>query len=105
VLFVALPMPQASFSIPPPSHFHFHFLCSVIPTPQKGNKGVKDRSMIVVTSEHDISVRVWLNLTNEKYTHTCVLKLPLLVDLQQKIGELVLSINSCPSTIILEKKL
>jgi hypothetical protein len=51
-------MPQASFLISPPSHVHF--LCSVIPTPQKGNKGVKDRPTIVVTSEHNISVRVWL---------------------------------------------
>jgi hypothetical protein len=31
-----------------------------------------------------------------------VLKLPLLVDLQQKIGELVISITSCSSIIILE---
>jgi hypothetical protein len=31
-----------------------------------------------------------------------VLKLTLLVDLQQKVGELVLSITSCPSIIILE---
>jgi hypothetical protein len=30
-----------------------------------------------------------------------VLKLPLLVDLQQKVGELVLSITCCPSIIIL----
>jgi hypothetical protein len=30
-----------------------------------------------------------------------VLKLPLLVDLQPKVGELVLSVTSCPSTIIL----
>jgi hypothetical protein len=41
--------------------------------------------------------------TNEYYTHTSVLELPLLVDLRQKVGELVLSITSCPSTIILEK--
>jgi hypothetical protein len=34
-----------------------------------------------------------------------VLKLPLLVDLQQKEGELVLSITSCPSVIILENAL
>jgi hypothetical protein len=34
-----------------------------------------------------------------------VLKLPLLVDLQQKVGELVLSIIYCPSTIILENTL
>jgi hypothetical protein len=31
-----------------------------------------------------------------------VLKLPLLVDLQEKIGELVISISSCPTTVILE---
>jgi hypothetical protein len=62
VFFVALPMPQASFSFPPPSHFHV--LCSVIPTPQKGNKGVKDRPTIVVTSEHNLSVRVWLMRIN-----------------------------------------
>jgi hypothetical protein len=34
-----------------------------------------------------------------------VLKLPLLVDLQQKVGELVLSITSCLSIIILENTL
>jgi hypothetical protein len=33
-----------------------------------------------------------------------VLKLPLLVDLQQKVGEIVLSIASCP-TIVLENTL
>jgi hypothetical protein len=39
--------------------------------------------------------------------HTCmsVLKLPLLVDLQQKVGELVLYITSCPSVIISENTL
>jgi hypothetical protein len=31
-----------------------------------------------------------------------VLKLPLLVDLQQKVGKLVLSITSCPPIIILD---
>jgi hypothetical protein len=31
-----------------------------------------------------------------------VLKLPLLVDLQQKVGKLVLSITFCPSVVILE---
>jgi hypothetical protein len=30
-----------------------------------------------------------------------VLKLPLLVDLQQKVGKLVISMTSCPSVIIL----
>jgi hypothetical protein len=45
------------------------------------------------------------HLTNEKYTHTCVLKRPLLADLQQKVGELVLSITSCPSIITLENTL
>jgi hypothetical protein len=34
-----------------------------------------------------------------------VLKLPLLVDLQQKVGELVLSTTSCPLNIILENTL
>jgi hypothetical protein len=34
-----------------------------------------------------------------------VLKLVLLVELQQKVGELVLSITFCPSTIILENAL
>jgi hypothetical protein len=29
-----------------------------------------------------------------------VLKVPLLVDLQQKVGEIVISITSCPSIII-----
>jgi hypothetical protein len=34
-----------------------------------------------------------------------VLKVPSLVDLQKKVGELVLSTTTCPSTIILEIKL
>jgi hypothetical protein len=34
-----------------------------------------------------------------------VIKLPLLVDLQQKLGEFVLSITSCPSRIVLETTL
>jgi hypothetical protein len=34
-----------------------------------------------------------------------VLKLPFLVDLQQKVGELVISITSCPTGIILENTL
>jgi hypothetical protein len=34
-----------------------------------------------------------------------VLKLPLLVDPQQKVGELILSITSCPTIIILENSL
>jgi hypothetical protein len=34
-----------------------------------------------------------------------VLKLHLLIDLQQKVGELALSITSCPSVIILENVL
>jgi hypothetical protein len=32
------------------------------------------------------------------------LKLPLLVDLQQKIGKLFFSVTSCPSVLILENK-
>jgi hypothetical protein len=38
-------------------------------------------------------------------TYISVLKLPLLVDLQQKVGQLVISITSCPSIIMLEKTL
>jgi hypothetical protein len=34
-----------------------------------------------------------------------VLKLPFLADLQQRIGELVVSVTSCPSIIILENAL
>jgi hypothetical protein len=34
-----------------------------------------------------------------------LLKLPFLADLQQKVGELVLSITSCTSIIILENTL
>jgi hypothetical protein len=40
-----------------------------------------------------------------KNTHTCLLKLPFLVELQQNLGELLLSINSCSSIIILESTL
>jgi hypothetical protein len=32
--------------------------------------------------------------------HMSVLKLPLLSDIQQKVGELVFSITPCPSTVI-----
>jgi hypothetical protein len=37
-----------------------------------------------------------------KTTPIYVLKLPLLVDLQHKVGKLVVSITPCPSIIILE---
>jgi hypothetical protein len=36
-VWLAIPMPQASFSIPPPSPFHF--LCSELPTPTRGKQG------------------------------------------------------------------
>jgi hypothetical protein len=39
------------------------------------------------------------------HPYMAVLKLPLLVDVQHKVGELVLSITSCPSIIILENVL
>jgi hypothetical protein len=39
------------------------------------------------------------------HPYISVQKLPLLVDLQQTVGELVLSITSCPSLIILENTL
>jgi hypothetical protein len=42
-------------------------------------------------------IRHW---TNEKYAHTSVPNLPLLTDLEQKVGELVLSITPSPSIII-----
>jgi hypothetical protein len=42
---------------------------------------------------------------NEKYTHTFLLKLPLLLYLQQKVGTFVPSIASCPTVIILETAL
>jgi hypothetical protein len=38
----------------------------------------------------------------KKYPYMSALKLPLLADLQQKVGELVLSITSCPIIIILK---
>jgi hypothetical protein len=47
------------------------------------------------------SEKLYQALNNEKYTHSCLLKLPLLVDLLQK-GELILFITPCPSIIILE---
>jgi hypothetical protein len=39
------------------------------------------------------------------HPHMSVKKLPLLVDLQLKVGALVLSITSCPSEMILENTL
>jgi hypothetical protein len=39
------------------------------------------------------------------HPYMSVLKLPLLVDFQQKVSELVLSTTSCPSIIILENDL
>jgi hypothetical protein len=45
------------------------------------------------------------HLTNEKYPYIYLLKPPLLADLQQKVGELVLSITSCHIIIILENVL
>jgi hypothetical protein len=38
---------------------------------------------------------------SKECTHTCPLKLPLVIDLQQKVGEFLLS-TSCPTIIILE---
>jgi hypothetical protein len=46
-----------------------------------------------------------MTLTNEKYIHTCLIKLPLFAELQQKIGELFLSITSCPTIIVLDNVL
>jgi hypothetical protein len=39
------------------------------------------------------------------HPYMSVLKLPFLVDIQQKVGKLLLSITSCPSIIILENTL
>jgi hypothetical protein len=41
-------------------------------------------------------------LTNQKHTHTCYTKTAFVFDLQQELGELVISITSCPSIITLE---
>jgi hypothetical protein len=39
------------------------------------------------------------------HPYMSALKLPLLLDLEQKVGELVLSITSCPFIIILQNTL
>jgi hypothetical protein len=44
-------------------------------------------------------------MKNTLSLYKCVPKLPLVVGLQQKVGELVLSETSCPSMIILENTL
>jgi hypothetical protein len=41
-----------------------------------------------------------LQTLNKKYPHMYVLKLPSFVDLRQEVGELFLSITSCPSIVI-----
>jgi hypothetical protein len=41
----------------------------------------------------------------KRHSYMYVLKLPSLVDLQQKVGKLVLSITSCSSIITLENTL
>jgi hypothetical protein len=41
----------------------------------------------------------------EIHPHMSVLKLPLLVDFQQRVGELVPFISSCPSIIIVQNTL
>jgi hypothetical protein len=46
----------------------------------------------------------WLNKL-KLYPYMSVLKLLLLVNLQQKVGELVLSVTYCPSNIILANTL
>jgi hypothetical protein len=46
------------------------------------------------------------HLTNEKRDpHMSVVELPLLVNLQQQVGELVLYVTSCPTVIILKNAL
>jgi hypothetical protein len=39
------------------------------------------------------------------HSYKSVLKLPLLIDLQQKVDEIIISVNSCSSIIILESTL
>jgi hypothetical protein len=54
-------------------------------------------------SEEKALQKLYQTLSKTKiHTYMSVLKLPLLVDLQQKVGKLVLSINACPSINILE---
>jgi hypothetical protein len=47
-------------------------------------------------------IKHWINTWMKILPHMSGLILGLLVDFQQKIGELVLSITSCPTTITLE---
>jgi len=51
-------------------------------------------------SEEKALQKLYQTLNELKNTpYMSVLKLPLLVDLQQKVGELVISITSCPSSL------
>jgi hypothetical protein len=64
------------------------------------------RSCPPAVSEDKALQRMYQTLNEWKLCrYMSVLKLPLLVDLQQKVGELVLSITSCPAIIILESTL
>jgi hypothetical protein len=57
-------------------------------------------------SEEKALQKLYRTLNERKiHPYMSVLKLPLFVDLQQKIGELVLSTISCPTIIILENTL
>jgi hypothetical protein len=57
-------------------------------------------------SEENALQKFYLSLNEWKiHLYMSVLKPPLLTDLQQKVGELILSRTPCPTVIILENNL
>jgi hypothetical protein len=57
-------------------------------------------------SEEKTIAKIVLDTERMKvHPYMSVLKLPLLVDLQQKVGQLIISITTAPSIIILENTL
>jgi hypothetical protein len=62
------------------------------PEVRGGHQAVSDESTAIIVSDTE--------RMNNTPTHV-VLKLPLSADLQQKVGELLISITYCPSVIIL----
>jgi hypothetical protein len=85
--------------------------------PRRSAGGFRRKSIVKLVSDTErmkntpthiyicIYIYIYIYIYTHTHTHISVLKLPLLVDVQQKVGELVISVTSCPSFTILENTL
>jgi hypothetical protein len=81
-------------------------LCASLLNQRYSNCGQHTTGGPQAVSEEKSLQKLYQTLNERKiHPYRSVLKLLLLVDLQQKVGELVLSITSCLSVIILENNL